>query len=101
MDKKITTICGDALTELKKLPSNSIKLIVTDPPYNLNKDYGNTQDKLEFEEYLTFSRDWLSEAKRVLTDDGTIYIFMGMKYISYIYTNLEQELNMTCNSWIT
>ena len=101
MDKKITTICGDALTELKKLPSNSIRLIVTDPPYNLNKDYGNTQDKLEFEEYLTFSRDWLSEAKRVLTDDGTIYIFMGMKYISYIYTILEQELNMTFNSWIT
>ena len=101
MDKNITTICGDALTELKKIPSNSIKLIVTDPPYNLNKDYGYTQDKLEFEEYLAFSREWLSEAKRVLTDDGSIYVFMGMKYISYIYTILEQELNMTFNSWIT
>lgn len=101
MDKRIKAICGDAVEELHKLENDSIDLIVTDPPYNLNKDYGASQDKLEFEEYLQFSRLWLSEAKRVLKPDGTIYVFMGMKYISYIYTILEQELGMTFNSWIT
>lgn len=101
MDKELIAICGDAIEELKKIPDKSINLIVTDPPYNLNKDYGNNQDKLEFEEYLEFSRAWLKEAKRVLTDDGTLYVFMGMRYISYIYTILEQELGMTFNSWIT
>ena len=69
--------------------------------YNLNKNYGNNQDKLEFDAYIDFSRQWLTEAKRVLTDDGTIYVFMGMRYISYIFNILEQELNMTFNSWIT
>lgn len=98
---KIKAICGDAIEELKRFPDNSIRLIVTDPPYNLNKNYGNNQDKLEFDDYLDFSRQWLSEAKRILTDDGTIYVFMGMRYISYIYTILEQELGMTFNSWIT
>ena len=101
MDKELTIICGDALQELKKLKDKSINLIVTDPPYNLNKDYGNNQDKLEFKEYLDFSREWLSEAKRVLTDNGTIYVFMGMRYISFIYSILEQELGMYFNSWIT
>ncbi len=101
MDKGLRLICGDSLIELKKVPDKSIDLIVTDPPYNLNKDYGNNQDKLEFDEYLDFSRKWLSEAKRVLKDDGTIYAFMGMKYISYIYKILEQELGMYFNSWIT
>ena len=101
MDKELTLICGDALQELKKLKDKSINLIVTDPPYNLNKDYGNNQDKLEFEEYLDFSREWLSEAKRVLTDNGTIYVLMGMRYISFIYSILEQELGMYFNSWIT
>lgn len=101
MDKELTVICGDTLSELTKLPDKSIHLIVTDPPYNLNKNYGNNQDKLEFDEYIAFSRQWLTEAKRILTDNGTIYVFMGMKYISYIYTILEQELNMTFNSWIT
>lgn len=67
----------------------------------MNKNYGNNQDKLEFDAYIDFSRQWLTEAKRVLTDDGTIYVFMGMRYISYIFNILEQELNMTFNSWIT
>ncbi|MDW2919957.1 site-specific DNA-methyltransferase [Mesomycoplasma ovipneumoniae] len=101
MDKALKIICGNAIEELKKIESKSINLIVTDPPYNLNKDYGNNKDNLEFEEYLEFSRQWLTEAKRVLKDDGTIYIFMGMRYISYIYCILEKELNMHFNSWIT
>ena len=101
MDKNLNAICGDGVEELCKLENDSVDLIVTDPPYNLNKDYGISQDKLEFEDYLEFSRIWLNEAKRVLKPDGTIYVFMGMKYISYIYTILEQELGMTYNSWIT
>ncbi len=101
MDKGLIIICGDSLVELKKIQDKSISLIVTDPPYNLNKDYGNNKDKLEFDMYLDFSRKWLTEAKRVLKDDGTIYVFMGMRYISYIYNILEQELGMHFNSWIT
>lgn len=101
MDKDLIVICGDSIQELKKIPSKSVQLIVTDPPYNLNKDYGNNQDKLEFEEYLNFSRQWLKEASRILADDGTIYVFMGMRYISYIYQILEQELGLHFNSWIT
>ena len=34
-------------------------------------------------------------------DNGTIYVFMGMRYISYIYQILEQELGLHFNSWIT
>lgn len=101
MDKKLITINGDSIEKMKDLPSKSIRLIVTDPPYNLNKNYGNTHDNLEFNDYLQFTRDWIKEAYRLLTDDGSIYIFMGMKYISYIYSILEQEFGMFFNSWIT
>ena len=101
MDKELKIICGNAIDEMAKMPDKSVRLIVTDPPYNLNKDYGNNQDKLEFKEYLDFSRQWLKEAHRIITEDGTIYVFMGMRYISYVYSILEQELNMTFNSWIT
>ena len=96
-----TLICGDAITKLKDIPDESVDLIVTDPPYNLKKDYEKTKDSLQFNEYLDFSRQWLKECKRVLSKTGTIYIFMGMRYISYIYTILEQELGLYFNSWIT
>ena len=101
MDKKLTVICGDAIEELKKFPDKSVKLIVTDPPYNLSKNYGISQDNLNFEDYLNFSRKWIAEAVRVLTDDGSIYVFMGMRYISYIFMILEQEFKLNFNSWIT
>ena len=101
MDKELKLICGDALDELTKISDKSINLVVTDPPYNLNKNYGNNKDKLEFDTYLEFSRKWLKEVKRVLADNGTLYVFMGMRFISHIYTILEQELGMSFNSWIT
>ena len=102
MDKiTLNSICGDAIQEMRKIPNESIDLIVADPPYNLNKDYGKSQDRLEFDEYLEFSRSWLAEVKRILKKNGTIYIFMGMRYVSYIYSILEQEIGFTFNSWIT
>ena len=94
-------IMGDVIEKLKDFPDKSVDLIVTDPPYNLNKDYGKSQDKLGFDEYLEFSRNWISECGRVLKDDGSIYIFMGMRYISYIYEMLERDFAFHFNGWIT
>lgn len=93
-------INDDAFIALKKIPDESINLIISDPPYNIGKDYGKTKDNLEKKEYLSFSIEWLKEAKRILKKDGTIYVFMGLKYISYIYQILEEELNLTFQNWI-
>ena len=101
MDKRLVAICGDATEELSKLPDKCAQLIIADPPYNLNKDYGKTKDSLTFSEYLSFSRSWIKEAYRVLDDTGTIYVFMGTRFIAYIYSLLEREFNMIFNSWIT
>lgn len=98
MDQRI--ILGDAIEELKKIANESVDLIVTDPPYNLKKNYNVTKDDMSFDEYLEFSKQWLTEAKRVLKPYGSIYVFMGMRYISYIYTILEIDLSMNFNSWI-
>ena len=101
MDKSINILQGDCLKLMKKIDSESVDLIVTDPPYNLFKDYGNDSDKQDRIEYLNFTRAWLQEAKRVLKSTGTIYIFMGVRFISYLYEILEQELGFEFNSWIT
>ena len=98
---KIEIINADALLKLKDIPSESIDLIIADPPYNLKKDYGNNSDDFTHDEYLIFSRQWLSESKRVLKNTGSIYVFMGVRYISYIYHIMEKELDLNFNSWIT
>ena len=48
--------CGDAINLFKNLPDNSIDLIVTDPPYNLGKDYGNNHDLKGFDDYIEFTK---------------------------------------------
>ena len=96
----IEIIIGDAIKELRGLDTASVDLIVADPPYNLGKDYGNNHDVKGFQDYLTFSREWLSEAQRIMKPSGTIYVFMGFRFISYLYDILDRELRMFFNSWI-
>lgn len=93
-------ILGDAAVELPKLKTGTFDLIIADPPYNLGKDYGNNHDIKGFEEYLAFSRSWLKEACRLLSPCGSIYVFMGFRFISYLYDILDRELGMFFNSWI-
>ena len=96
----IRIITGDAVQEMQKLSSASVDLVVADPPYNLGKDYGNNHDIKGFDEYLAFSRNWLREAHRLLKPDGTLYVFMGFRFISYLYDILDRELQFFFNSWI-
>ena len=92
---------GNALELFKEINNNSIDLIIADPPYNLGKNYGNNHDLKGFTEYLAFSRKWLSETHRVLKSTGTIYVFIGVRFISYLYDIMDRELSMFFNSWIT
>lgn len=96
----IDIIQGDCIEKLKLIQSNSVDLIVADPPYNLGKDYGNGSDRQEFDDYMQFSKDWLSECHRVLRDDGTIYVFVGFRFISYLYQIMEKDLKMNFVNWI-
>ncbi len=98
--KKITLHCGDASKLFKQIQDFSIDVIIADPPYNLGKDYGNNHDLKGFDEYLEFTKSWLTEAKRVLKPEGTIYVFMGVRFISYLYNILDRELGLFFNSWI-
>jgi site-specific DNA-methyltransferase (adenine-specific) len=65
-------INGDCIEEMSKLPEGCIDLIVTSPPYGVSIKYDVHDDDVEFEEYKVFSKNWLSEAYRVLKDDGRI-----------------------------
>ncbi len=67
-----TVINGDCVEVMKELPEGSIDLIVTSPPYGVNIAYDVHNDDMEISEYLEFTRKWLTEAYKVLKDDGRI-----------------------------
>jgi site-specific DNA-methyltransferase (adenine-specific) len=49
-----------------------VDLIVTSPPYGVNIAYDVHDDDMEISEYLEFTRKWMTEAYKVLKDDGRI-----------------------------
>lgn len=94
-------ICGDAIEEMSRLPAGCTDLVIADPPYNLGKDYGTTRDMKAWKEYQSFTRDWLAQAVRLLKPTGSIYVFMGVRFISKLFALLEDDFFLNFNGWIT
>jgi len=83
-----TIIQGDCIEQLNKLPEKSVDLIFADPPYNLqlggdllrpdNSKVDAVDDHWDqfasFEAYDQFTRAWLTACRRVLKDDGSIWV---------------------------
>lgn len=65
-DESKKIIQGDALIELKKLPSESVDLIFADPPYNIGKDF-----------------EGMVECHRILAPQGSMYIMNSTENMPY------------------
>jgi len=80
-----TLVEGDALSTLRRLPDNTVQTIVTSPPYWGLRDY-NTADQIGLEETLPQFIGTLvsvfSEAKRVLKEDGVLWLNIGDGFTS-------------------
>lgn len=67
-------INGDCIEEMEKLPESSIDLLVTSPPYNVGINYDTHDDNQSMSDYWKFTENWLTQALRVLKDDGRVAI---------------------------
>jgi site-specific DNA-methyltransferase (adenine-specific)/adenine-specific DNA-methyltransferase len=68
-------VLGDCIAGMRELPSGSFNLIVADPPYNLNKDFGPWKETERKAEWRSWTREWLTEALRLLSDEGNIFVY--------------------------
>lgn len=82
-DEHLTLHHGDALDVLHSLDAGSVDCIVTSPPYYGLRDYG-VDGQLGAEaspaEYVENMRALFAEARRVLADDGTLWLNLGDSY---------------------
>jgi modification methylase len=83
-----TILEGDCIAEMARLPDKSVDMIFADPPYNLQlggdlfRPEGSRVDAVDDEwdkfesltAYDNFTREWLDQARRILKDDGTIWV---------------------------
>jgi modification methylase len=83
-----TVLQGNCIAEMARLPDKCVDMIFADPPYNLQlggdlfRPEGGRVDAVDDEwdkfdslaAYDDFTREWLHEARRILKDDGTIWV---------------------------
>jgi len=92
-------ICGDCLKELKKIDNESVELIVTDPPFNIGKNYGEYKDNLSKEEYIDWCKIWLTECIRIMKEGAALYLFNYPENNAYLVPFLDEHL--TFRRWMT
>lgn len=83
-----TVVNGDCIEGMRALPDACIDLIVADPPYNLNKDFGEWKETERKEEWLTWSKTWLNECERVLKPGGSIFVYGIHHHLCWIQVHL-------------
>ena len=100
---KETFLLGDCIAHMNSLPEKSVDLIFADPPYNLqlggdllrpdNSKVDAVDDHWDqfasFEAYDSFTKDWLTAARRVLKDDGAIWVIGSYHNIFRVGNSLQ------------
>jgi site-specific DNA-methyltransferase (adenine-specific) len=68
---------GDCLAGMATLPAESVDLVVTSPPYNLDIAYASYRDDAPRADYLDWSYRWAAEVQRVLKPQGSFFLNVG------------------------
>lgn len=69
------TILGDCLKVMPLLPEGFADLVIADPPYNMNKDFGGSSfSRLSGEDYLAYTRRWLALVRPLMKSSASIYV---------------------------
>lgn len=83
-DATLTLLHGDAVEQMRSLPDTSVDCVVTSPPYYGLRDYGGLAGQVGLEdtpaEYVARLVEVFREARRVLADDGTLWVNLGDSY---------------------
>ena len=83
-------LCGDSIEEMGKIPDNSIDMTFADPPFNLNKKYGNYKDKKSADDYIQWCELWLTEMVRITKPTGSILVHNIPKWLIYYANHLNK-----------
>lgn len=95
-NEKYKLYLGDVLEVLKTIPSNSVDMIFTSPPYNIGlkdrKDtniatYDSWEDDLDYEQYCEWQINILNECYRIVKENGTLFYNHKDKFKEEVYKN--------------
>lgn len=78
----------DVIEFMKDIPSESLDLIFSDPPFNLSKDYGVDKDNRI--NYYEWCSEWIKEAFRLLKPTGSFYLMTIQDHLGEMITEMKK-----------
>ncbi|UXT51661.1 site-specific DNA-methyltransferase [Agrobacterium tumefaciens] len=89
-------VLGDSLEILKKIPDRSVDLVLTDPPYHSTKKHNIVGDRAfdSDDEFLAWMNEYLQQFRRILTTNGSLYLFCSSSMAPFLYCNAAQSFTM-------
>src|SRR3990167_2809663 len=100
---------GDCISEMRGMPGGFVDLIITDPPFaidfgaqrsNYNRKGGRVLEgynEISANDYLNFTRQWITQSFRVLKENGSMYVFSGWNNLKDILIALDEAGFTTVN----
>jgi len=102
----LVILCEDFL-KTKSISPNSIDLIVTSPPYNVDIKYNSFDDQISYKDYLRFTKEWLTKAFELTKEDGRFCLNIpldknkgGQQSVCADITNIAKEIGWKYHSTI-
>ncbi len=95
------------ILKTNSIDENSIDLIVTSPPYNIDIKYNSHDDTMSYNDYLLFTRDWLARCYKFIKNDGRFCLNIpldknkgGQQSVCADITNIAKQVGFKYHSTI-
>lgn len=95
------------ILETNAIPDETVDLIVTSPPYDIDMKYQNYDDNLPYDQYLDFTKEWLSKVHGLARPDGRLCLNIpldknkgGQQSVSADITTIAKEVGWKYHSTI-
>jgi DNA modification methylase len=92
-------VCGDCIEILSEAEEPFADLIFADPPFNIGYKYDKYHDKVEKNNYIEWTKDWMEACKKVLKPHGSFYVAIGDDYAANVKV-LADEMGLIMRNWI-
>ncbi len=91
---------ADCIKAMRAMKRETIPLIVADPPYNIGKAYDSYDDNKPHDEFMAWTKNWITAAYDLLTLTGSMFIFAPDEWASEVDMFCRKELLLHWQSTI-
>jgi site-specific DNA-methyltransferase (adenine-specific) len=82
------------------MEAGTVDLAFADPPFNIGYEYDEYHDRQDPDDYVAWSRTWISEVHRVLKPGGTFWLAIGDEFAAELKVAAQHQIGFTTRSWV-